>query len=1146
VRTHNDGAIGIEHEGFIDEGYSWYSTAMYESSAALVRDICKRHNINTLQAFQGPATRGVRVLGDRCTKIKGHQHFKGNDHIDPGPYWDWDRFFRLINPNIKVQEFTDKKDEVYDSGGPNGTYALQEYRGIRIQPKKAEQVTLKFESFDLEEPDGKTFWDYLDIWDGPNRNGKYIGRFAGRRSPGTLVSNSGAFYMEFRSDCATNKAGWKASYTSKKRSDKPAPPSAFIARATYPLGATLAWDKVKKPAFYLVYLRRRNIGSQRWMLYKTSTETLHLTGLASDAIYQAQLAVVVDEDTSALTGLEFATPPVSKFGEQSLVIAVPFNSGRFNDSGGDEFGYGNNEAWVYSIRPENGKTVALKFNSFSLAKGDSLKVFDGPATSSKLIGRYGGDRSPGTITSKSAALTLQFTSNRREAGDGWVASWGTDGEASGPAIPVPDPVVTKPDPVTPSPVDINKLGPMEPNLHFPASPPRVEPNLKKSYAGSFSFDYNMRGRGTKVPFFSLLTRTDKGFRGRATKGFFYDDFTNKTLHTDWQKGNGTWELVSNRLVQRNDREANSALSAAVLQTQWSTYLYHTVIRLSGNDANKRAGFHFFADSKDKENRGNGYFFWARDGSSADYLEFYKVENDKLSLKKKQAVTLAPGKSYDIKVVYNPRKGRMEAYLDNRFALAWEDENPIQRGEFISLRTGGAVVEFDLFEVMKRRSGTETKVTVGSPSADVPVESPDKNTPMLRVRTIIADVRDRLYWSAASHKDAIVTFAGSTASNDSNNDNSGSNTGTAPDPSPNNTGSNGGTASTRNNGGTASTGNGGGSSSSSSGTTASTGGSGISSGNPPAGNSSSTSTHGPGAGQSGDEATRGNPAPKPDLGGLPSKGVWLRSSYGTDFIIEMAPQAGVADQFFLVSNKKDGLWQANGKQGFLCDDFGKMNGSWKAPVGNWSVDRYGHLVQSDVTTGNANFYHNVEQKSTITYLYHFKAYIQNSEENARFGLHFFANDPDASNRGDSYMVWIRNNNAKADKIEIYRSNDNALEKKRSATIDIAPGSWIDIKITYDPIVGKTTVYLDNKLAIQWRDDRIPLKIGSYISLRTGGASVLFDDFHVYQRYKDRYYIGVGRDPADHLQQPTEGRITTLERNSNDSWKRETHSKAKLRF
>ncbi|MFK7972489.1 MAG: N-acetylmuramoyl-L-alanine amidase, partial [Bacteroidia bacterium] len=45
-KNYNSKAIGIEHEGFIDEGYSWYTSAMYESSAALVRDICKRRGIN--------------------------------------------------------------------------------------------------------------------------------------------------------------------------------------------------------------------------------------------------------------------------------------------------------------------------------------------------------------------------------------------------------------------------------------------------------------------------------------------------------------------------------------------------------------------------------------------------------------------------------------------------------------------------------------------------------------------------------------------------------------------------------------------------------------------------------------------------------------------------------------------------------------------------------------------------------------------------------------------------------------------------------------------------------------------------------------------------------------------------------------------
>lgn len=1126
VRTHNRKAIGIEHEGFIDEGFSWYTTAMYESSAALVRDICKRRGINPLQSFQGPATKGVRVLGDNCTKIKGHQHFKGNDHIDPGPYWDWNRYFRLINPDIKVQSFTDKKGEVYDSGGPNGAYALQEYRGIRIQPEKASEVTLEFDAFELENPDGNTYWDYLDIWEGPDRNGTYLGRFAGTKSPGTIVSNTGAIYMEFRSDCATSKPGWKASYTSKRKGDQPAPPAAFASSGVFPLGATLNWEEVKKSDYYLVYIRRRNIGSQRWKLYKTTTERLNLTGLSADALYQAQLSVVVKGDTSALTGIQLQTPPISKLGQQPMVMAVPYNVGRFNDAGGEEFGYGNSEAWVYSIRPENGKKVKLTFNAFELADGDELKIFDGPGTSAKLIGTYTGKKSPGTITSEQAALTMQFVSTKRESAKGWTASWTTGGTASGPVIPVPDPedpVVVNPgnngnngnggssgnttNTGTPSTVDFNALGALEPALHFPASPPRIKPELKKSYTGDFSFSYNMRGRGTQVPFYCLLTRTGSDFRGRTAKGFLYDDFTASTIHSDWTKGDGDWDIVSGRLVQKDDRKTNGGIHAKVLQTKWSTYMYHTVIRLSGKERNKRAGFHFFADDASLPNRGNGYFIWARDGSTTDYLEFYKVTNDKLELKEKQAVTLEPGKSYDLKVVYNPVKGRMEAYLNNRFTVAWVDPKPIQRGEYISLRTGGAVTEFGVFEVLKRRSGSETKVTVGSANADVPIASPDDRTPALRVRAIMADVRDRLYWSEADDDETVIKFKTQDQAQTQD-----------PKPDPNDT-----KPKPPNSGTTASTGN-----------------------STPSTSTTGSSTPKPPANTTGSQNTRSNIPPKTSLGGAPSKGVWLGKSYSSDFIIEMAPKAGIADQFFLVSNEQSGQWQANTSQGFLHDDFGVKQSEWKHPFGTWGVDKEGHMTQSDASAGNGNLYQSLIQKSTVTYLYTFKALIQNSDENSRFGIHFFANDGEATNRGDSYFVWFRNKNTGADKAEIYRSTDNALDKKRSATVDIKPGTWIDVKVTYDPIVGKISVYLDNKLAVSWRDDRIPLKFGTVVSLRTGGASVVFDDFHVYQRYNDRYYVGVGRDAADHLQQPTKARVITLERTTTDTWNAPTNSDTKLKF
>lgn len=79
VRSANSRALGIEHEGFVDNP-SWFTDAMYRSSAALTRHLCDRHGI--------PKTR---------TNIVGHNEVPGNDHTDPGPHWNWNFYMQLVN-----------------------------------------------------------------------------------------------------------------------------------------------------------------------------------------------------------------------------------------------------------------------------------------------------------------------------------------------------------------------------------------------------------------------------------------------------------------------------------------------------------------------------------------------------------------------------------------------------------------------------------------------------------------------------------------------------------------------------------------------------------------------------------------------------------------------------------------------------------------------------------------------------------------------------------------------------------------------------------------------------------------------------------------------------------------------------------------
>ncbi len=95
VGNENPYTIGLEHEGYANQ-VGWYTAAMYNSSAALVRDICTDNNINPTTCYNGPASSGVNVLSS-AIKIKGHQHFPNNSHTDPGINWDWVGYYNLVN-----------------------------------------------------------------------------------------------------------------------------------------------------------------------------------------------------------------------------------------------------------------------------------------------------------------------------------------------------------------------------------------------------------------------------------------------------------------------------------------------------------------------------------------------------------------------------------------------------------------------------------------------------------------------------------------------------------------------------------------------------------------------------------------------------------------------------------------------------------------------------------------------------------------------------------------------------------------------------------------------------------------------------------------------------------------------------------------
>ncbi len=80
-------AVNIEHEGFAAQGKTWYTAAMYRSSAALVRYLASKYAIPLNRAH-----------------ILGHDDVPGptnaltaGQHWDPGPFWNWNHFMALVH-----------------------------------------------------------------------------------------------------------------------------------------------------------------------------------------------------------------------------------------------------------------------------------------------------------------------------------------------------------------------------------------------------------------------------------------------------------------------------------------------------------------------------------------------------------------------------------------------------------------------------------------------------------------------------------------------------------------------------------------------------------------------------------------------------------------------------------------------------------------------------------------------------------------------------------------------------------------------------------------------------------------------------------------------------------------------------------------
>ncbi|XP_056125886.1 CUB and sushi domain-containing protein 3 isoform X4 [Rhinichthys klamathensis goyatoka] len=237
------------------------------------------------------------------------------------------------------------------------------------------RIHLAFNDFDLEPP-----YDSLTVRDGDLVEALVLGRFSGAEVPSHLTSNSNIIQLEFQADHSMSGRGFNISYSKydlEPCEDPGAPVFGRHSGGSFGVGASVAFS------CELGY-RLQGAG-----------QIACLGG--GRRVWSAPLPRCVAECGST----------VSKNSGVLLSPNYPHN-------------YENNHECIYNIQVQGGKGINISANSFHLAQGDVLKIYDGPDSSAEVLGGFSGSSMLGqSLTSTSNHLWLEFYSDQDDTAEGF-------------------------------------------------------------------------------------------------------------------------------------------------------------------------------------------------------------------------------------------------------------------------------------------------------------------------------------------------------------------------------------------------------------------------------------------------------------------------------------------------------------------------------------------------------------------------------------------------------------------------------------------------------------------------------------------------------------------------------------------------------
>lgn len=238
--------------------------------------------------------------------------------------------------------------------------------------------------------------------------------------------------------------------------------------------------------------------------------------------------------------------------------------------------------------------------------------------------------------------------------------------------------------------------------------------------------------------------------------------------------------------------------------------------------------------------------------------------------------------------------------------------------------------------------------------------------------------------------------------------------------------------------------------------------------------------------------------------------WDTTNFASSFTdINNGCGGGIAKSFYQVTDyNSSNDWRGNNTHGFFNDDFNSpsINSDWTVSTGTWNINAGNYLKQSDESVTNTNIYAPLTQNLSDSYLYSWTGTMGGSGTSRRAGFHFFADQPDSTNRGNSYFVWFRLDDYK---IQIYKVLNNSwgASPVKDTAYNFTANQSYDFKVTYDRISGLIRVYVNNVKSAEWIDSS-PISNGSYVSFRNANCTYQIDNFKVFRSRGASANISVG--------------------------------------